>query len=297
MKIFIAEGDNARGPYTVDEIRKLLRAGAVEQATLGCREGESEWYPLATILREQPPTSAPVINSHVPQSNEARKSSFRITIIAAIVTIAISAGFAFAWMRDGELSGEVFIVTGGGESIKLGLVPVSIYPLDEIQGHLQHRTLEYDRDIAAINKVLPNAKSEMDEVFEKVLELIRNGASSDERVVPNAAHKKARDRYLELLAQKGKLDSGGFYLTGMPKEIYSVKTDSNGRYAIKLPRREKFALVAVASRRVGQGLEAYYWVVNASLDGAAQKNVPLSNHNMSTSGSAESLIHDQRSAE
>lgn len=300
MKIFIAEGEIVRGPYTVDEVRKLLRVGAVQLATLGCSEGESEWLPLADILREQPPASAPVTimksqvpqprKAHVtPQPNQSTKPARRIMMIPAIVALFAIIG-AFVWMRDGQLSGEVFIVTKGGESIKLGLVPVSIYPLEELQRHIESRKREYDRDIAVINKALPSAKSENDKTFEKVLALIGPGASSDERAVSDAAHKKARERYYDLLAQRDKLDSGGFFLTEMPKESYSVKTDSNGQYAIKLPCRGKFALVAVGSRRVGEGLEIYYWVVNASLEGSSQKNLPLSNDNLISSGSAQSLI-------
>ena len=162
----------------------------------------------------------------------------------AIVALLAIIG-AFVWIRDGELRGEVFIVTGGGESIKLGLVPVSIYPLEELQGHIERRKREYDRDIAGINKALANAKAEYDETF-KTSYTILSRKTPNEIAALEGESKKKLGRYLELLAQQENMNSGAFFLTGIPKEIYSARTDSNGRYELKLPRRGKFALVAVA---------------------------------------------------
>lgn len=50
MKIFIAAGGETLGPFTADEVRQSIKDGDISPEDLGCRDGESEWFPISEIL-------------------------------------------------------------------------------------------------------------------------------------------------------------------------------------------------------------------------------------------------------
>src|SRR5438093_426951 len=56
--------------------------------------------------------------------------------------------------REGDLTGEVFIVTQGGDNKKLGLVQVGLFKPDIILPHLQKKSAEVDAEVARIRNDL-----------------------------------------------------------------------------------------------------------------------------------------------
>jgi hypothetical protein len=70
----------------------------------------------------------------------------------------------------------------------------------------------------------------------------------------------------------------------------SAKTDADGRFALTLNRHQRVALVAAGSRRVGNEVERYYWMIWASLAGAAFKRILLSNDNLTLENAPDAVV-------
>lgn len=61
MQIHVAKAGQQSGPYTVEQVRDMVRSGLLGAADLGWHEGMAEWAPLHTIagLGVPPPTDGP----------------------------------------------------------------------------------------------------------------------------------------------------------------------------------------------------------------------------------------------
>ena len=78
----------------------------------------------------------------------------------------LSAGIAIllvgcTFERKGDLEGEVFIVTTGGENYKLGLVPIALYSLDSFKPYLEQKKQQAQTEFARLGLSVDAAKSEM----------------------------------------------------------------------------------------------------------------------------------------
>jgi hypothetical protein len=86
-------------------------------------------------------------------------------------------------------------------------------------------------------------------------------------------------------------NSGVLYFASLPPAVSSVKTDADGKFSISLDRKATFALAAIATRTIGDKIENYYWLIAISLNGQQNKRIFLSNDNLATSDSKDSLVH------
>jgi hypothetical protein len=69
---------------------------------------------------------------------------------ATTITCFAAAALIGASAQGRDISGQVFIDTGAHESVKLGLVPISVYPRDAIQSSIEtvDAALKSERDEA-----------------------------------------------------------------------------------------------------------------------------------------------------
>jgi hypothetical protein len=81
------------------------------------------------------------------------------------------------------------------------------------------------------------------------------------------------------------------YFASLPPALASVKTDADGKFSILVDREGTLVLAASASRRLVKKTENYYWLITVSLDGQPSKRIFLSNDNLATSDSKDSLVH------
>jgi hypothetical protein len=86
-------------------------------------------------------------------------------------------------------------------------------------------------------------------------------------------------------------NSGAVYFASLPPPVTSVKTDADGKFSIPIDRKAEVVLAASATRRLPNKTENYYWLVKVSLDGQPNKRIFLSNDNLATSDSKDSLLH------
>ena len=64
--------------------------------------------------------------------------------------------------REGQLTGSVFVVTRGGENVKLALVPVSVIPEDVLRAHVDRRRARADEERATVIQTIKDAQTSAD---------------------------------------------------------------------------------------------------------------------------------------
>ena len=100
-----------------------------------------------------------------------------------------------------------------------------------------------------------------------------------------------RGAVAELEKQVRSWNSGALYFASLPSPVASAKTDADRKFSIPLDRKATVVLAANATRRVLNKTENYYWLVTVSLDGQPSKRIFLSNDNLTTTDSKDSLVH------
>ena len=216
---------------------------------------------------------------------------------------------------QGKLDGDVFIVTQGAENLKLGLVEVKVLPYEETKKCIAQTRAQAEGKLAELKPKLEAARKALastqareragDAETHAALQQMANVGVDEDRFTAasndfDAAHHRwgvareavraAISAVSELEEQARSWNSGALYFASLPSPVTSVKTDADGKFSIPLDRKATVVLAAYATRRVVDKIENYYWLVTVSLDGQASKRIFLSNDNLATSESKDSLI-------
>ena len=207
-------------------------------------------------------------------------------IVACIVTAVVAQAED---MRT--IEGQVFIRTKGGDNIKLSLVDILLFDGKVLAENLQAKRLVAEPIHDALQPQVKAAKKKWDETKQAV----DRAASSAARNLAREASGKAYHEYLQLSGKADYAHSTFFYFNNLPAPSQGTKTDAEGKFSFKVPSGS-YVLVAASSRTVGIDAggtvvpekEPYYWMVRVNAD--ADKRVMLANDNLSTSGSADSLV-------
>jgi hypothetical protein len=204
-----------------------------------------------------------------------------------------------------NLTGDVFIVTKSAQNVKLGLVEVQVLPYDETKKSIERMKAQANKEIASLLPALDAARQALqtaeaqfkaaraneDEARENAgYESSILADASNERVAASRAVSSARNKLIELDKRALNWSSGAMFFAGLPPPIKSVKTDAEGKFSISLDK-EAFALGARATREIGGTVENYYWLISVAFDGQISKRIFLSNDNLASSDSADSLVH------
>jgi hypothetical protein len=83
----------------------------------------------------------------------------RITAASVLVSVLLM----FGCSREGELRGDIFIVTNGAANIKLGLVEVSAIAEKDMNNFLVNRSKVVDTEIARTQEEYDSIKAQFDE--------------------------------------------------------------------------------------------------------------------------------------
>jgi len=135
MEIYVSSNGKESGPFAKGLLEAYLREGIYSPTDLGWCEGMVEWVPLGNIFPNLPKKK---------KDSRKKTTPFRMAV-AVVIAVGISATICaillrdqiFAWSSNTfrssvDLDGQVFIVTKGGESIKLGLAQIAIFNRTEI---------------------------------------------------------------------------------------------------------------------------------------------------------------------
>ena len=234
------------------------------------------------------------------------KIEHRISVIILLALFASACGY-----RQGELNGEIFIVTKGGENIRLGLVTVQAISEDKMKEYITKKISESKYNIDRLGIDIDKSKEEYhiaekdeilseDEYKRRFRLWTKNVSSKQGKKYYQEAYniyKEKRDKSLDkknkfYSLQKTRIyyKSAGYYFNGLPESVATGKTGADGRFSIPIQRNKRVALAAHASRQVFDHKEEYYWLLWVSLDGESSKKIFLSNDNMTDVGAKDSVI-------
>jgi len=214
-------------------------------------------------------------------------------------TISTKPGNESILERKGQLEGEVFIVTQGGQNYKLGLVQIALYPMDTCRTSLDRKKSEANAALQVLKPKIAAAKAENDQANQAESTAFNAALNSSiqNRNALEAARDEARERqnatldaYFELLGQQNSYTSDRFYFDALPEPLVTTQTNSDGRFTLEVPTKGQFVIAATGSRSVGDSTEHYYWLLKISLDGVAKKTIMLSNNNLTSERFPDSLL-------
>jgi hypothetical protein len=225
-----------------------------------------------------------------------------------VAVCACAAGATSAQGKD--IDGQVFIVTAAGPAIKLALVEVKLFVQADIERHIRDIDLAPDSERSKADATLAKAREELQAAERTVggphgyderwrglayAEWVRRYQHSpaDAPAVArrfNAAVERvsqAKENVTQALLRQKLSRSGAPYFENLPTPLTSVKTDADGRFRITVPDEGDHALVATSGRTLFNSTERYFWVVRLKHN---ETKATLSNDNLTTSGSADSLV-------
>ncbi|MGB8355972.1 MAG: hypothetical protein WCD79_18890 [Chthoniobacteraceae bacterium] len=204
--------------------------------------------------------------------------------VAIFLSIAVFASVA----RGFEIDGQVFIVTEGGQSIKLGLVKVSLYDLKTMEDALQARKKPvmsvFDYFIAELHK-----HAEQDDALRKESDVLSEKMTSGNSDALKAEQdqitlkrKQVMAKYDEDLVFGDFPYSGQYCFQVLPTELQSTKTDADGHFSFQV-KDGSYAVATQATRKLMGKIETYYWIVKVVSGDQPKVTVMLANDNCSYS--------------
>ena len=203
----------------------------------------------------------------LPIESTASKIPKNIYEIAALILVVIIVVFASIYVKNhflkGDLDGEVFIVTNGGQNIRLALVEVRIITDKTLSEVKKMKTEEFERERQRLAGELENAKKKIDEESDSF--------NKELTAIPILARFEPQVNYLK---------SAKFFLDGIPEGIIKTKTDVDGKFNLKIKRGESFWLFAHGTRIFFDKKEDYYWLVPINLKGNSTMKISLNNDNL-----------------
>ena len=194
------------------------------------------------------------------------------------------------------IRGEISLRDEQHHPMRLQGVSVALFREIDLKRHLANRALEAAkaRELEERIRVL----SDSVRFLRQQTDVPRKWRSQNE--VPASY----RESWRELLRiyptltemEKRQLELGNprhadFYLTGLPEPIASTETDAHGRFTLPTSGAGPFAIVARASRPIGdRSFQNYAWVVSAP----SGRDLVLGDEMLTSAYSTLSLLHTER---
>lgn len=198
---------------------------------------------------------------------------------------------------DGELTGDVFVITSRSRRHSVGGVVLNAIPEDLLKQHLERKTAQCElerrrlqREIDALATTLEGVRIEEDRLW-KIQDLDKDNMRKANAWSVAYNRKNNITRQLEeLRARQAQLISGEQFFQDLPSAISSAKTHADGKFTLAIPRDGRYGIVARASRELGQEKRIYCWFVWVSLDGKLSKRLELNDDNIVGAGSPDSAL-------
>jgi hypothetical protein len=205
------------------------------------------------------------------------------------------------------LTGQVFIVTRSGESVRLGLVTVAAIPDSSIsrfvalkRSNAAEEEGRLARDLSAADSAVAAAEREMASMAEKTRRVqekyIKGEIDTDQwlkaRSVGDGKERKefAENHREEVRGRAKYWRSAGFYFDGLPAAVAVTKTDADGKFTLRIQWEGGVVLAAEASRELVSTTEKYHWLVRVPESVRESGSIMLSNDNVISSGSPTSVV-------
>jgi hypothetical protein len=187
---------------------------------------------------------------------------------------------------DGELTGQVFIVTKRGITYKLASVPVRAIPEELAKKHLKSKSVQRElelenlqRDIKALITTLQAMQADEHRLWNILQEDESDAQNSTAWSVVYNKTKTITKELTHLHAQRKQLTSDEYFFDGLPSGISMARTDSDGRFSLVIPREGRYVIAARGPSDTYRDAEPF-WFVSVSLAGEPSKRLMLTNDNV-----------------
>ncbi len=187
---------------------------------------------------------------------------------------------------EGELTGQVFIVTKRGITYRLASVPVRAIPEEVAKKHLKSKTMQREleienrqRDIEGLTSTLQDTQADEHRLWNILQE---DESNSQNGAAWSAVYQKTKNITKEiehLHFQRKQLTSAEYFFDGLPSGVSMAKTDADGRFSLVIPREGRYVIAARGPNETFRDTEPY-WFVSVSLDGEPSKCLMLTNDNV-----------------
>jgi hypothetical protein len=213
----------------------------------------------------------------------------RLSIFLIIGILATSSTFAAEKanksQKNSGVSGQVFVVTKGGQTFKLPIIEVNAIPEKVITQYIASRQQTRQEQIAILQPKVDTLKTES-----KNLEEIYMGSSMFKDPEHETKHQAWKSKVNEFINVRVELDevlSDGYFFVAMPPSKATAKTDADGKFKLSLPAG-KYALAAFGSRHIAGDIERYHWLVWVTVP--SKGDIMLSNDNMMDTTCRECVV-------
>jgi hypothetical protein len=189
------------------------------------------------------------------------------------------------------IDGQIFIVTAGHESVKLGLVAVAACRPDEFASAVASTKSQIESERAKVDDIRPRATGTV-ELTSQLVDLVKKAAISDSWAMAYAKSlelKTNAEHLADRVSRRSEyLNSAAPYFKNLPHPIALVKTDVDGKFKMELPSSiDQIIIVASTTRQVLLGpLENYFWAVKVK----PPATITLSNDNVTHAASTDSAL-------
>lgn len=187
---------------------------------------------------------------------------------------------------DGELTGEVFIVSKRGITYKLDSVAISAIPEELANKHLKSKTLQRELEIEKLQRELKRRTSILKDTQaeeHRLWNVLQEDEDNSQKAAAwSAVYRKAKTLTKEiehLQGQRKQLASEEYVFDGLPSGIATTTTDADGQFTLVIPREGRYIIAARGPRDAFREPEPY-WFVSVSLDGEDSKRLTLCNENV-----------------
>jgi hypothetical protein len=213
--------------------------------------------------------------------------------------------------REVEFKGNIFIVAGDGQNIKLELVEIHAFTAEEMKGYTEQVTPLSESEKDKLQKIYDAAKSEykianIDLANARSVLMVASNRREDELERMNASVNELGFKQAQVISlaatfeskkaamqsAKAKLEkfpTAEFFFQHLPVAHSKAISDSNGNFTLKLPNKGRFVLSAHSTKMVLDKQQNYYWLLRINADGKSGSPFILSNNNLMTVDSPDNL--------
>jgi len=228
-----------------------------------------------------------------------------MTALIVLATLLLSSP-----KRAVSVSGQVFVVTQGGENVKLGLVSLHFIPEHEARKALPALIDAETRRWWSLSGTLAKTTIDLDLANVDLLaatsaeQRYSEESASSSGHGPNPALESARKRVRskqsdidtyrsrenQLRTELEQVAAGMTFVRQVPDGLKTAKSDADGRFTTKLPRGT-YLVAATADRLVGTHRELYAWSFWVKVTPkSSDDQLFLSNDNLFSSGCSDCAV-------
>lgn len=193
----------------------------------------------------------------------------------------------------GEMKGQVFVATQGGQNIKMGAVVVRAVKEEVVKKRIAALK---NSPAYAISLKADDAKVPYNAAYEKYMTALKRSSyydtesDKDELERLKVDYETKSKHYMGLLKELEGTSPSDTLFKNQPDAVASAISDADGNFALELPREGRFVVMAQASRKLPDNEEQYFWLVPVSLSGKDSEQLLLSNNNMLDGSDLKALI-------